>query len=173
MPTIRAATNDDVPAITAIYNAVIPDTTVVWSEQLQTVDQRQQWFDRQQRDGFPVLVAANQQDAEQPNEVIAFAAYRHFRGAGCWPGYRYTVEHTIHVRQDAWGRGVGRALMQSLLDRARDDGVHVMVGALDGDNTGSLQFHQRLGFEIVGKMPEVGRKFDRWLDLILVQRILG
>lgn len=168
MISIRDATIDDLPAVTEIYNAVVPQTTVVWSDVLQTLEERRRWFDRQTQDNFPVHVAVD--DSSQ--RLVGFAAYSHFRGAGYWPGYRFTVEHTIHVARQHQGRGVGQALLRSLLDRARDAGLHVMVGALDGDNEGSLRFHRRLGFEVVGKMPEVGRKFDRWLDLILVQRIL-
>jgi phosphinothricin acetyltransferase len=89
-----------------------------------------------------------------------------------WPGYRFTVEHTVHVREDHWGSGAGRALMEELVERARAAGKHVMVGALDGANEASLRFHARLGFVEVARMPEVGRKFGRWLDLVLVQRIL-
>lgn len=168
MLTIRDAEPHDLPAITALYNAVIPETTVVWSEQLQSLAERQQWYERQQAEGFPVLVAVDDASAA----VIGFAAYGHFRGAGCWPGYRFTVEHTIYVDAAHGRRGVGAALMRGLIERARSRGIHVMVGAVDGANQASLEFHARLGFEIVGRLPEVGRKFDRWLDLILVQKIL-
>ena len=105
-------------------------------------------------------------------EAVGFAAYGSFRGAGRWPGYRLTVEHTIHVREDHWGSGTGRLLLEALVDRARAAGLHVMVGAVDGANDASLRFHERLGFTEVARMPEVGVKFGQWLDLVLVQRIL-
>ena len=105
-------------------------------------------------------------------ELLGFASYAGFRDSMKWPGYRFSVEHTIHVREATWGRGVGRALMEALMARARAAGLHVMVGALDGANEASLRFHERLGFVEVARMPEVGWKFDHWLDLVLVQRIL-
>ena len=153
-------------ALCALYNALIDTTTIAWTEEQQTLDERRAWFERQQEAGHPVLVA------ETSDALVGFAAYGSFRGSGKWPGYRHTVEHTIHVARSHWGSGVGRALLEALIERARADDVHVMVGAIDGDNVESIRFHERLGFVEVARMPEVGRKFDRWLDLVLVQRIL-
>lgn len=164
---IRDATDADLPAIKDLYNARIGTTTVAWSEHRQTLRQRRAWFARQQRGGYPVLVA------DDSGEVTGFAAYGTFRGAGKWPGYRLTVEHTIHVEQSRWGSGTGRALIEGLVDRAKAEGIHVMVGAIDGDNVDSIRFHQRLGFHEVARMPEVGWMFGRWLDLVLVQRIVS
>ncbi|MGD9700916.1 MAG: N-acetyltransferase family protein [Acidimicrobiia bacterium] len=163
---IRDAVDHDMAAVKDLYNALIPTTTVAWTESVQTLRQRRTWFRRQQAAGHPVLVA------EHDGDVIGFAAYGSFRGAGKWAGYRHTVEHTIHIRRSEWGTGVGRALIEALVERARHADVHVMVGAIDGDNLDSIRFHQRLGFTVVATMPEVGRKFDRWLDLVLVQRII-
>jgi phosphinothricin acetyltransferase len=166
---VRDAVLDDMPALRDIYNALVPSTTVAWTEVPETLRQRQAWFRGQQRAGFPVLVAALDGG---DGEVVGFAAYGSFRGAGRWPGYRLTVEHTIHVREDHWGAGTGRRLLEALVDRARDAGLHVMVGAVDGANDASLRFHERLGFTEVGRMPQVGVRFGQWLDLVLVQRTL-
>ena len=163
---VRDAVDGDMPALRDLYNALIPTTTVAWTETRQTLRERLAWFRRQQREGYPVLVA------EAGGRVVGFAAYGSFRGSGKWPGYRYTVEHTIHVHEDHWNQGIGRSLLVALIDRARAEGVHVMVAAVDGANTESIAFHERLGFTTVARMPEVGRKFDRWLDLVLMQRIL-
>jgi len=163
---IRDAVDGDMPALRDLYNALIPTTTVAWTESLQTLRDRRAWFRRQQRFRYPVLVA------ETSSEVVGFAAYGSFRGSGKWPGYRHTVEHTIHVRQDVHGCGIGRGLLEALIDRAQSVDVHVMVAAIDAANSGSIAFHERLGFTVVARMPEVGRKFDRWLDLVLMQRIL-
>ena len=164
--SVRDATLSDMPVLRALYNALIPTTTVAWTEELQTLRQRQAWFRAQTRAQHPVLVA------ETDDTVIGFTAYASFRGSGKWPGYRHTVEHTIHVAQEQWRHGIGRLLLETLIERARSRDVHVMVGAVDGANAESIAFHQRLGFDIVARMPEVGRKFDRWLDLVLLQRIL-
>jgi L-amino acid N-acyltransferase len=82
------------------------------------------------------------------------------------------MELTIHVDGEHHGRGVGRALIDALIERARDAGVHVLVAGVDGEHDASIAFHQRLGFVEVARMPEVGRKFDRWLDLVLMQRVI-
>ena len=156
----------DMPALRSLYNALIRTTTVAWTEEEQTLRQRQSWFRAQTRAGHPVLVA------EVDGKVVGFTAYGSFRGSGKWPGYRHTVEHTIHVDEARWGQGIGRLLLHALMDRARADDVHVMVAAVDAANPESIAFHERLGFDIVARMPEVGRKFDRWLDLVLMQRIL-
>jgi phosphinothricin acetyltransferase len=102
--------------------------------------------------------------------VLGFVSYRPFRD---WPGYAHTIEHTIHVRPDARGRGVGALLLASVEDRARSNGVHVMVAATDATNQGSIRFHQRAGFIEVGRMPEVGQLRGTWRDLVLMQKILA
>ena len=162
---IRDATAPDVPAITDLYNAWIPTHTITWTETPETYEQRAEWFEHQQREGFPVLVADD-------GEVVGYASYGHFRGEGKWPGYRGTVEHSVHVRGDYWGRGVGRALVEGLIERACAAGIHVLVAAIDGENEASIRFHARLGFVEVARMPETGQKFGRWLGLVLMQRIL-
>ncbi len=163
---VRDATQADLPAMVDLYNAWIPTRAVAWTEDLQTLEERERWFARQTSNGWPVLVA------EVEGQVVGFAAYGPFRGEGKWPGYRYTAEHTIHVREDRWGLGVGRALIEALVERARVEGLHVLVGAIDGENVGSIAFHERLGFVEVGRMPQTGAKFGRWLDLVLMQRTL-
>ena len=164
---VRDATVADMGDVRDLYNALIPTTTVAWTEHFQTLEERLAWFEQQQRRDHPVLVA------EDRGRVVGFTAYGDFRGSGKWPGYRYTVEHTIHVTRDQWGRGTGRVLMEALIQRAEHNGVHVMVAAIDGDNIESVAFHERLGFTIVARMPEVGHKFGRWLELVLMQRILS
>jgi phosphinothricin acetyltransferase len=164
MTTIRPATSDDLVAITDLYNALIPTTTTAWTEALQTYEERVAWFADRQAAGDVVLVAVD------GSEVIGFAAWGEFRDNRLWPGYRFTVEHTIHVAEGHHGRGVGRALLEALLAAARTAGLHVMVGAVDSENEQSLGFHRALGFVEVARMPETGRKFDRWLDLVLLQR---
>ena len=164
--TIRDAADADLPVLRDLYNATILTTTGAWTDRLQTLRERRAWFRRQQRDQYPVLVA------DVAGSVVGFTAYGSFRGSGKWPGYRHTVEHTIHVHEDYWGLGIGRSLLEALIERARADDVHVVVAAIDSANTESIAFHERLGFATVARMPEVGRKFDRWLDLVLMQRII-
>jgi phosphinothricin acetyltransferase len=107
--------------------------------------------------------------AEDQGQVVGVAAFGWFRDVEKWPGYRFTVENTIHVREDRWGSGVGELLMRALIERARETGKHTMIAAVDSRNEASIRFHQRLGFIEVARMPEVGAKFDQWQDLVLLQ----
>ncbi|HEY5012715.1 MAG TPA: GNAT family N-acetyltransferase [Acidimicrobiia bacterium] len=163
---IRDATVGDLPQITVIYNALLETTTHEWTETLHTVSEREEWLAGQRAAGRPALVAAD------GTEVLGWATYGDFRDSTRWPGYRHTVEHSIHVREDRWGRGIGRALVEALVDRARSEGKHVMVAGIDAANIGSIRFHERVGFFEVARMPEIGEKFGRRLDLVLMQRML-
>ena len=160
---IRDAREDDLPGLLAIYNEVIAASTAVYADELVTLENRRSWWEARIAQGYPVLVAADS------TGVVGFASFGDFRA---WPGYRFTVEHTVHVRADRRGTGIGRALMTPLIVRGAALGKHVMVGGVDAANAASIRFHERLGFEVVARLPEVGRKFDRWLDLVLVQRLL-
>ncbi len=121
------------------------------------------WFEDHRRDRHPVLVAS------RDGEVVGWAAYSRFRGKA---GYDSTMEHTLYVRHDQRGAGLGRALLTAILARAEANGVHVLLGALCSENEASLVLHQSAGFVEVGRMPQIGRKFDRWLDLVWVQRTI-
>ncbi len=99
--------------------------------------------------------------------VLGFSTFGDFR---TWPGYRFTVEHSVHVRADRRGQGVGQELVRALFPRAEALGKHVMIAGVDAANAASIRFHERLGFERAGLLREVGHKFDRWLDLVFLQR---
>ena len=161
----RAAEERDLPALLAIYNQIVATSTAIYRDDPTTLDERAAWFAGRLKGGFPVLVA------ERGDEVLGFASYGEFRGA--FAGYRYTVEHSVHVGERARGLGVGATLMGHLLDLAREAGVHVMIGAVDADNAASLKFHEKQGFSPTGRLHEVGRKFGRWLDLVFVEKILS
>jgi len=161
---MRDATEADLPAIRDIYNHAVEHTTAIWNETLVDLDNRIEWFKARKAKGFPVIVA------EKDGKVTGYASYGDWRA---FDGYRHTVEHTIHIRESHWGAGAGRLLLTVLIDRARSQGLHAMVGAVDGDNDASVRFHERLGFVEVGRMPEVGTKFGRWLDLVLMQLIVS
>jgi len=163
-PTIRTARDEDLHQILEIYNDVIATSTAVYSLEPTTLEERAAWLAGRQRAGFPVLVAESQ------GEVIGFASFGEFRGA--WPGYRYSVEHSVHVHAGHRGKGVGRLLVQALFPLAAKMGKHVIIGGIDADNSVSLRLHEKLGFERVAHFREVGHKFGRWLDLVFVQRYI-
>jgi L-amino acid N-acyltransferase len=161
---IRDAIEGDFGAITEIYNEVLLNSTAIYSDIPATVAERIALWQSRSRQNYPTLVACD------GGSVIGFSSFGDFRA---WPGYRYTVEHTVHVDASCRGRGVGSALLQALVPRAAALGKHVMIGGIDAENTASLRFHERLGFERVAHFRKVGFKFDRFLDLVFVQRSIG
>jgi len=162
--SIRQAAPSDMAGLAAIYNEVLATSTVIFSDKPVTLEDRLAWLESRRAGGFPVLVAVDGSGA-----VAGFASFGDFRA---WPGYRYTVEHSIQIRRDCRGHGIGRALMEPLLAEARRMDKHVMIAGVDASNVAGVAFHERLGFERVGLVREVGRKFGRWLDLVFLQRFL-
>ncbi|MBB5689377.1 N-acetyltransferase [Roseomonas alkaliterrae] len=160
---IRPATEADIPAITAIFNEVIATSTAIYADDPFTEEDRRAWFAQRRAAGYPVLVA------EEDGEVLGLASFGEFRA---WPGFRHTVEHSVHVRDGARGRGIGTALVAALFEPARALGKHVMIAGVDAANAGSIRMHERLGFARGAVLREVGRKFGRWLDLELMQKFL-
>jgi len=158
---VRDASEADLPGLLAIYNDVIATSTAIYSSVPVTLEERRQWWQARTAQGYPVLIA---RDA---GGVAGFATFADFRA---WPGYRFTVEHTVHVRADGRGRGTGGALLRALLVRAAALGKHTMIAGVDADNAAAIRFHERLGFARAGQLHEVGHKFGRWLDLVLLQR---
>ncbi|HXQ64482.1 MAG TPA: GNAT family N-acetyltransferase [Steroidobacteraceae bacterium] len=161
---LRDAAEADVPGILAIYNDVLASSTAIYALEPASLDERRAWLHSRHARGFPVLVAV------ENGAVVGFASFGDWRGA--WGGYRYTVEHSVHVRADARGRGIGRNLILALVPRALALRKHVMIGGIDAANQASIRFHANLGFEQVAHFREVGHKFGRWLDLVFMQRIL-
>jgi L-amino acid N-acyltransferase len=162
---IRDPTEADLPAIRDLYNALIATTTVAWRDEPSTLQEQADALAARRSSGYPTLVA------EEDGEVIGYTCCTTFRGDR-FPGYKHTAELTVHVQEDHHGAGVGSALIEALVERSRAMGLHVLVAAVDADNDASIRFHERLGFTPVARMPEVGRKFDRWLTLVLLQRII-
>jgi L-amino acid N-acyltransferase len=157
---IRDAVEADLEEITAIYNEVLTNSTAIYSDRPATREERIAWWKARREQGYPVLVAVD------GGAIRGFATFGDFRS---WPGYRYTVEGTIHIHSAARGRGVGSGLLETLLERAKILGKHTMIAGVDSENTASLRFLERSGFERVGQLREVGYKFERFLDLIFLQ----
>lgn len=161
--SLRAATRADVPDILRIYNHSVATDTASWDTAPQPLKDRLAWFDARVATGQAVLVAV------EDGRVVGWGSWGPFRTKD---GYRHTREHTLYVDADARGRGVGRLLLQGILDTARAAGVHVLLGALSNENDASAALHRAFGFVEVGRLPQAGAKFGRWLDLVLVQLVL-
>lgn len=161
---IRDAEDRDLEGITTIYNDAVEQTTAIWNETTIDVENRRAWLADRSKAGYPVLVAVS-----DDGKVLGYASFGDWRA---WDGYRHTVEHSVYVRTDQRGAGIGQALMEALIVRARDIGKHVMVAGIEAGNTGSIRLHEKLGFEQAGLLRQVGTKFGRWLDLAFLQLTL-
>lgn len=151
-------------AILAIFNDAIEHSTALWDYRPRPPEAMQAWFDAKRAGQHPVI------GFESPaGELLAFGSWGAFRA---WPAYKYTVEHSVYVHRDHRGQGLGRHVMRALLGEAEARGVHVMVGGIEARNRASIALHASLGFVQAGTVREAGFKFGRWLDLVLMQRVL-
>jgi len=160
---IRAATLADVPAILAFWNPLIEDTTITFSPMRHSPESLFALISERQASGRAFFVA------EAGREVLGFASYDQFRKG---QGYARTMEHTIILAPEARGRGVGRGLMVALEDHARQAGAHLMIGGISAENAPALAFHAALGYGEAGRVVQAGYKFDRYIDLVLMQKLL-
>ncbi|WP_425098632.1 N-acetyltransferase family protein [Tropicibacter sp. S64] len=156
---IRDATEADLPAIMAIYNDAVIHTTAIWNDSTVDLENRRAWWQARADLGYPVLVA-------EEDGVLGYASFGDWRA---FDGYRHTVELSVYVRSDIRGKGVGKALLSALIPRARACGKHVLIGGIEAGNVASIRLHEALGFTEVARMPQVGTKFGRWLDLVFLQ----
>ncbi|WP_018181898.1 GNAT family N-acetyltransferase [Kaistia granuli] len=163
MTLIRPATEADIPAILAIYNDAVVNTAAIWNDDVVDLDNRLAWFAARQAQGYPVLVAV------ESDTVLGYASYGDFRA---FQGYRFTVENSIYVASAARGKGAGTALLGALVAHAAANGKHVMVAGIEAGNDVSIRLHERHGFVETARMPELGFKFGRYLDLVFLQKTL-
>ncbi|MCV2877900.1 GNAT family N-acetyltransferase [Sedimentimonas flavescens] len=160
---IRPAMPADYDAILAFWNPVIRDTAVTFSSEEKTPDSLGAMIALRRDAGQEFLLA------EEAGLVLGFATYGQFRGGN---GYRHAMEHTIVLAPEARGRGAGRALMHAVEAHARAGGAHIMMAGISAENAAGVAFHAAVGYVEIGRVREAGRKFDRWLDLVLMQKIL-
>lgn len=157
------AVETDLPAILAIYNDAVRNSTAIWNDAEVDLQNRRDWWRARTAQGYPVLVLRG------GDSVLGYASFGDWRA---FDGYRHTVEHSIYIHPDARGQGLARPLLAALTDRARACGKHVMVAGIESGNTASIRLHARAGFTVTGTMPQVGCKFGRWLDLTFMQLLL-
>ncbi|MFV5695319.1 GNAT family N-acetyltransferase [Flavobacterium sp. LB3P122] len=160
---IRPAVFADIDTILEIVNHEILHSTSNYDYEPRDFETQKLWFEDKLEKNLPIIVA------EFENGAIGFASYGPFRQK---IGYQFTVEHSVYVAQEFIGKGVGKQLLAELIRLAKEQDYHVMIGAIDAENSGSIAFHEKFGFKVVGTIREVGYKFDHWLDLVFMQLIL-
>lgn len=163
MIQVRHATGQDLPRLLEIYNDVILNTTAVYDYEPHTLDMRRQWWETKKSQGFPVFVA------EQQEKILGFSSIGPFRA---WAAYKYSAENSVYVAAEARGMGVGKLLIPPLMDAAKKLGLHTIIAGIDATNEASLRLHRSFGFEEVAHFKEVGWKFERWLDLKFLQKMI-
>ena len=161
---LRPATPADAAAIAGLWNPIIRDTAITFNP-----------VEKSAADIAALLVEKDAQDqpfllAEKDGALLGFATYGQFRNG---LGYRFSVEHTIILASAARGQGVGAQLMQAIEDHARQRGIHSIYAGVSSANPGAVRFHEKMGYQTLAVLPEVGFKFDRWLDLTLMQKSLS
>lgn len=150
-------------AVLAIYNDAVVNTTAVYDYAPRTLAAQMDWFAGKRAQGLPVLVA------DLGGEVAGFASFGPFRP---WPAYLHSVENAVYVAPERRGQGVGTVLLGALIAEARRRGLHTMIAGIDASNRASLRLHEKCGFGEIGRFHEVGWKFERWLDLVMMQKML-
>lgn len=161
---LRDLAADDIPAIAAILNAEILTGTASWQSEPRTATEMAAWAEARLAAGYPIVIAEL-----QGTGIAGYASYGRFRDG---PGYRHTVEHSVYVAPAARRSGVATALLGRLVADAADAGLHAMIGGVSADQPASIALHEKLGFHEAGRIRQAGAKFGRWLDLVLMQRLL-
>ncbi len=159
---IRLARLADAEAIRAIYNVEVTTSTVTFDLEPRSLEVQQQWLS--QRSGAHAVLVA-----DDAGEVIGFASLSPYRDR---PAYRTSVEDSVYIHRAHHGRGVGRALMTELVEVATSHGFHTMLARIVAGHEASIGLHRAVGFDVVGVEREVGRKFGKWLDVVVMQRLL-
>ncbi|WP_425037536.1 N-acetyltransferase family protein [Primorskyibacter sp. S187A] len=157
---VRQARVADAAAIAALINPVVRDTSITFTTEEKNPESLAQAID---------APGSSYHVVELHGQVVGYACYFPFRNG---PGYAHTKEHSIVLAPEARGHGAGRALMAALEAHARGAGVHSLFAGVSGENPAGVAFHASIGFQEIGRLPQVGRKFDRWMDLILMQKFL-
>ena len=161
--TIRPAEKKDLQGILDIVNHNILYSTAVYDYDIKSFADIETWFNEKQQGNWPIIVA------DDNGTVAGYATYGTFRFK---EGFKFTVEHSVYVAENYNGKGIGKLLLSELITLATQNGLHVMIGGIDANNTGSIEFHKKFGFRETGLLKEVGFKFNRWLDVVFMQLIL-
>lgn len=160
---IRPAELTDAPALMAIYNPVVETSTATFDLVPRTLEEQREWL--ADRSGARIVLVAE----DEQGTVVGYAALSPYRDRAA---YSTTVEDSVYVHDEHHGRGIGRLLLEAIVDAARAHGFHAVMARIVADHEASIALHAVCGFEVVGHEREVGRKFGRWLDVTLMERLL-
>src|SRR5688572_21862326 len=161
---VRPATTADLPAILEIYNDAVLTTTATYDYEPRTLEHRVAWFEDHVKQELPVFVAEDDR-----GRIVGWSSLSSYHARA---GYRFTSENSVYVAAHQRGKGIGKLLLEPLIDAARKQGLHAIIAAIDADNETSIRLHARFGFEKVGHFKKVGYKFDRWLDVVYMELLL-
>ena len=162
-PSIQTYQSKDCPAILEIINDQILTGTALYDYQPRTLAQQLAIFDDKLQKGFPIIVA------KVADEIVGFGYYSEFRFR---EAYKFTVEHSVYAKKNYIGKGIGHLLLNELIELAKKQNLHTMIGVIDSENESSIAFHEKFGFEKAGFIKESGFKFDRWLHSVFMQKML-
>jgi phosphinothricin acetyltransferase len=149
--------------IVEIINYNILNSTALYDYKCRTIDTQKLIFDDKINKNFPVIVAM------LDGKLVGFGYYSEFRFR---EAYKFTVEHSVYVGKEHHGNGIGKLLLQALINLAKAQKLHTMIGVIDSENESSIRFHEQFGFEKAGFIKESGYKFDRWLHSVFMQLLL-
>ncbi|GGB81380.1 N-acetyltransferase [Flavobacterium suaedae] len=161
--TIQTATVAHLNSILGIMNQAILYTTAIYDYEPKNIKEVELWFKTKQDGNFPVIVAL------QNDEVVGYATYHQLKDKA---GYKFCVEHSVYVAEEQKGKGIGKLLLSELIDIAKEQSMHSMIGLIDAENKNSIAFHEKFGFTKAGLLKQAGYKFNRWLDVQIMQLIL-
>jgi L-amino acid N-acyltransferase len=174
---IRLATAADLGAINDIYNHYVPISTTTYDVDPMPLAARQRWFEGREPI-HPITVACHGDSGPLPHvsslkpqgsPIVGWGSLHTFRAK---PGYRLTVENSVYVHPDNQREGIGSAILLDQIERARALGLHAIIAGIDAEQSASLALHYKHGFREVGRFGQIGKKFDRWLDVIFMELIL-
>jgi len=161
---IKPCDEKQLPEIREIFNEAILNSTALYDYKLRTMEIMDIWYAEKQTGNYPVIGVF-----DHDNLLLGFATYGSFRSR---PAYKYSVEHSVYVKSDQRGKGIGTLLLKEIVKTAQEQEYHVLVGGIDASNLESIRLHQKEGFVFNGIIREAGYKFGRWLDLAFYQLIL-
>lgn len=161
---IRPCSEKQLPEILEILNEAILNSTALYDYKPRTIEAVVNWYVAKNAENYPIIGAFDSDET-----LLGFASFGSFRN---WPAYKYTIEHSIYVRSDRRGKGLGKLLLKEIIKSAEEQNFHVMIGGIDASNNVSVRLHEKEGFIFCGTIKHAGYKFGKWLDLSFYQLIL-